>query len=426
MRFNVAKAFVITTLLFILMTTSCSTLNKLENLAEKNLGVDEVMASMDLFPYKTTYPIFYDTGAQWNEHSLDLIAQAEDYILISTFLGVEHPSVYPVWKALANKMEEGVRVYIIIDSSSNFQMVPIVNERIKAAYMQLHALGIEFVEYNSLSTSNLFFLPKMLDRDHRKYWVVDGKTLAIGGVNINHTSIDWPAKTGNIDTMVEVYSPEATKEVVSTFVDTWNNYSPKHLNKEDFFIEKLDDDEELTQLYLLDHHWPIKSKVSTLFDLFSTQAKRQLWMIQGYTFLTPALLKRIEFATNNGVEVNIMLSDFSTQPKYELASRYGILDLIDAGANVYMYHSPVGAFLHAKIMIADQKLVTVGSANYNFRSQTLSRELNLVFDDEKIASQLLDYIETLLKESRKVTRQEAISYRNFRSWYNYVLMQVWG
>ena len=419
------KAFVITTLLIVLLFGSCSTTKKLQKYVEQKVSVEQLMQSIGVDSYSCTYPLYYNTGAQWNERSLELIEQAQDYILVSTFLGVEHPSVYPVWKALADKAAEGVDVYIIVDSSSNFQMVPIVNERIQAAFMLLHELGLNFVEYNSLSLSNLFFIPKLLDRDHRKYWVVDGQTLAAGGVNINHTSVAWPPGYGNIDTMVELGSSQAIKEVVETFVATWNNYSTTFLDADSFNIVK-NNESETARFWLLDHYWPTKSKITTLFDLFSIYATKELWMVQGYTFLTPALLKRIKFAVDRGVKVNFILSDYSTQPKYELASRYGILDLIEAGASVYMYHSPVESFLHAKIMVADGKLVSIGSANYNLRSQSLSRELNFLFEDERIGEENLKYIETLLKECTVVTKQEAESYRNFKSWYNHLLMQIWG
>ena len=421
------STLVITLCLIPFLFSSCSTTGRLEKMAASGAGFTEVMESAGIEAYPSTLPIYHNTGAEWNARSLELIEEADDYILISTFLGVEHESTAPVWQALAKKASEGVRVYIIIDSSSNFQMVPFSDTLIKAAYMHLRELGLETVEYNSLSLSNIFFIPRMFERDHRKYWVIDGEILAVGGVNVNHSSIAWPAGIGNIDTMAEVVSPGASKAVVETFVDTWNNYSPKPLRAEDFEIAgSLVGEEATTSLWLLDHYWPSQSKVSTMFDVFSVYAKDELWMIQGYTFLTPALLDRIKFATGRGVAVHIMLSEYATQEKYEMASRYGILDLLDAGATVYIYKSPDKAFLHAKLMVADGTLVTIGSTNYNFRSQTLARELNFLFEDVRIGSYSLDYIHTLLKDCRVVTREEAESYRNLRSWYNYVIMQVWG
>lgn len=428
MDFRKLMAFVITFSCLFLLLPSCSTSTRLARVAEAGVSPAQAMEEAGAEYHASTLPVLYHSGASWNARSLDLIERAEDYILVSTFLGVEHPSVYPVWQALAKKAQSGVKVYILIDSSSNFQVVSGTMERIKAAYLHLMDMGLEVVEYNSLSLSNLFFIPKLFDRDHRKYWIVDGTVLAIGGVNVNHTSVAFPKGIGNIDTMAEIVSPGATRAVVETFVDTWNNYSPQQLDAKDFPVPEIDLSRygEVGNVWLIDHYWPSQSQISTLFDLFSTYAQRELWLIQGYTFLTPGLLERIRYAADRGVQVNIMLSDYSSQPKYEMASRYGILDLLDAGATVYVYSSPDKAFLHAKLMMADGKLVTIGSANYNYRSQFLSRELNILYEDERLGSQTAAYIEELLADCRKVDRDEAESYRSIRTWYNFVLMQIWG
>jgi cardiolipin synthase len=423
--------FVLLSCTIAVVLTSCSTTNRLEGLRNEYkhdvVDVAKYMEDRKIPSYGSTLPKYYNTGAEWNVRSLELIEKATDYILVSTFLGVEHESTAPVWQALAKKAAEGVRVYIMIDSSSNFQMIPISNERIKAAFMYLRDLGLDVVEYNSLSMSNLFFLPNLLDRDHRKYWVFDGELLAVGGINVNQTSIDWPSGMGNIDTMAEIISPGATGAVVETFVDTWNRYSPQRLSTNDFTVNNdLPTGESNTALWFLDHNWPSKASISSLFDLFSMYAEDELWLVQGYTFLTPALLDRLRYAVERGVSVNVILSENSTQPKYEMASRYGVLDLLDIGVNVWMFESPMKAFLHLKLMIADDTLVTVGSANYNLRSQTLSREMNILFEDDRVAEYSLAYVDTLLEHCRPVTREEALSYRNFRSWFNYVLMQVWG
>ncbi|MFA6646438.1 MAG: phosphatidylserine/phosphatidylglycerophosphate/cardiolipin synthase family protein [Sphaerochaetaceae bacterium] len=419
--------FIATIFLFSLLILSCSTTARLEKLASESWDFTEFMDQHEIPSFSSTLPVYYNTGAEWNARTLELIEQAQDYILVCTFLGVEHISTEPVWQALAKKAAEGVRVYILIDSSSNFQLIPFTDEFIQAAYMRLRELGLEVAEYNSLSLSNLFFPVHLFDRNHQKYWVVDGEILAVGGININHTSIAWPPGIGNIDSMAEVFSPGALQAVVNIFVDIWNNYSPNHLKATDFEVkDSIPLTADTTELWLLDHYWPTQSKVSAMFDALSLYAQDELWLIQGYTYITPALLDRLKYAIERGVTVNVMLSEYSTQAKYEIASRYGILDLIDAGVNVYMYTSPEGAFLHLKLMVSDGKLVTIGSANYNFRSQTLSRELNFIFEDERIGSTALDYIEELLQHCRLVTREEAESYRSFKSWFFNVLMQVWG
>ncbi len=428
MSFSKVAATIAITLLLILGFSSCSTIRHLENIEAKGQSVSSFLEEAGVPQFQTTVPLFYHTGSDWHDRSFELIQQAQDYIIVSTFLGVEHPSVNPVWEALAQKARQGVNVYVLIDSSSNFQMVPVVNDRIKAAYMYLQHLGLNVVEYNSLSLSNLFFLPNLLDRDHRKYWVIDGTTIALGGVNVNHTSVAWPTGVGNIDTMIEMKSPQTIRYVIDSFVDTWNKYSTYRLESKMFAVAQINLAEEgqTTKMWVLDHKFPQNPLITDLFDLFAISAEQELWMIQGYTFLNPSLLARIRYTVNRGVKVNVILSEFSTQPKYEMASRYGILDLMQAGATVYMYDSPNGAFLHAKMLLADRKLATVGSANYNFRSETLSRELNVLFEDERIGNSIYQYVEDILRHCTIITEQEARNYRNFRYWYNHMLMQVWG
>ncbi len=427
MRSKRGVLLTIIVLLLSLLLSSCSTTARLEKLSQEGWSLHPFLEQHNINGYASSYPVYYNTGAEWNERTLELIEGAQDYILICTFLGVDHPSTEPVWSALAQKMAEGVKVYILIDSSSNFQLIPHTSELIQAAYMRLGELGLEVAEYNSLSMSNIFFPWALLERNHQKYWVIDGELLAIGGVNVNHTSIAWPEGVGNIDSMVEIFSPGALSEVVKLFVETWNDYSPKQLKVGDFRVkESLEGVEERTTLYLIDHHWPQKRTITPTFDALSLYAQEELWLIQGYTFITKSLLERLKVAINRGVKVNVVLSEYSTQDKYELASFYGILDLIDAGINVYMYDSPEGAFLHIKLMVADGKLVTIGSANYNFRSQILSRELNFLFEDERIGTEALDYIDKLMVHTRVVTREEALQYRTFRGWFNNLLMQVWG
>jgi cardiolipin synthase len=199
--------------------------------------VADYFAQQGLPRYESSFPQFYHTGTAWNARSLELIANAKDYILISIFLGNLHPSTSEVWDLLAQKIAQGVRVYCIMDSSSYFQLDPDTQAVVPAVMNHLRSLGIPMVEYNAFSLSQLAYIPRLFDRDHRKYWIVDGTYLALGGINVNYTSLGLPPETGNIDTMVEVRSPGAIGEMVVSFVNTWNSYSPDTLEMQDFAIE---------------------------------------------------------------------------------------------------------------------------------------------------------------------------------------------
>lgn len=410
-------------LLFLL--SSCTTSASLERKRLANATDPTTWLTDHKIPsYASTMPLLYNNGVEWNQRSLQLIREAEDYILVSIFLGNLYEVSTDVWHALADKMREGVRVYCLIDSSSNFQTKPQSPVVIPAAMDYLRSLGVPVAEYNAFSLSHAPAMTLLLDRDHRKYWIVDGTYLALGGINVNYASLAHPPESGNIDTMIEVQSPGAIEELLHSFVTTWNRYNPQRLDTADFSVRQARAAE--TTLWLIDHKWPNNSKTTILFDAFTLGSQEELWMVQGYAFLTKALTNRIINAVDRGVEVHIILSENSGKDNYQGAAYYGMLDLIDAGAHVYLFNDPNLAFLHLKLIVSDQKYSVFGSPNYNFRSQTYSRELAAIFNAEQVAGEAMSHINDLLKHARPVTREEALTYRTFGNYFYYLLMQVWG
>ncbi|MFW5486334.1 MAG: phospholipase D-like domain-containing protein [Spirochaetaceae bacterium JB067] len=415
-------------IIFLFLFFSCSTVGNLESESEHFDDIDTFLSEKGYPSFTTTLPDFYYTGESWKNASLDLIDEAEKSILVSTFLGVDDVSTEEIWQALADKAASGVKVYILIDSSSNFQPAPMTLDFVQAAYVHLKDLELKFAEYNPLSMSNLFFIPALLDRDHRKYWVFDSETVAVGGINVNHTSLNYPENLGNTDIMGVVKSADLARYITKIFIDTYNRYSAEYLSLSDFpYVDnEFNDTRSVSTAFAIDHYWQDGLAVKDLFDAFALSVEDELWMVQGYTFLTPQLIDRIQYITDKGVKVNFILSKNATQEKYELASMYSVADLLETGATVYLYDSPEKAFLHQKVVVGDKRYVTFGSANYNYRSHTLSRELNLVYDDERIAADLLSFIDTLVDHSVKMDIEEAQQFKTFRAWVNHVIMQVWG
>ena len=415
-------------IIFLFLFFSCSTVGNLESESDDFDDIGTFLSENGYPSFTTTLPEFYYTGESWKKASLDLIDKAQKSILVSTFLGVDDVSTEEIWQALADKAASGVKVYILIDSSSNFQPAPMTLDFVQAAYVHLKDLELKFAEYNPLSMSNLFFIPALLDRDHRKYWVFDSETVAVGGINVNHTSLNYPENLGNTDIMGVVKSADLARYITKIFIDTYNRYSAEYLSLSDFpYVDnEFNDTRSVSTAFAIDHYWQDGLAVKDLFDAFALSVEDELWMVQGYTFLTPQLIDRIQYITDKGVKVNFILSKNATQEKYELASMYSVADLLETGATVYLYDSPEKAFLHQKVVVGDRRYVTFGSANYNFRSHTLSRELNLVYDDERIAADLLSFIDTLVEHSVKMDIEEAQQFKTFRAWINHVIMQVWG
>jgi phosphatidylserine/phosphatidylglycerophosphate/cardiolipin synthase-like enzyme len=109
-----------------------------------------------------------------------------------------------------------------------------------------------------------------------------------------------------------------------------------------------------------------------------------------------------------------------------MGSYYGIKDLLKAGAHVYLYESPSGSLLHYKMIMADGVMVSIGSANYNFRSQALERDISVIFDDSRSLDVVKNNLEELRPYFREVDMNEAERYRALPYFLYYLLMQVAG
>ena len=414
-------------MLVVLLLVSCAGTQTIESYEKTYTEVSQWLDDSGYPTVSTGTPEFFYDGRSWKDELLNLIEGSEESILVSTFLGNEHFSTDEIWQALKAKADSGVDVYIIIDASSQVQEVPQSPERVKSALYMLREMGMNVVEYNPYSISNGLFIPNLFDRDHRKYFVFDSHTVALGGININHTSLYYPEGRGHIDLMGVMESPELALLLSETFADTYNRYTPYPVKAEELFSLPDSPQADLDHTaYVFNHYYQTGSAIEELFDVFAVLPEREIWFVQGYTFLTPRLLARIEHLEKEGVEVNVILSENGSKDKYNKAALYNVLPLIEAGATVYLFDAPDDAFLHKKSIVADGRYVTFGSANYNFRSETLSRELNLLYDDEEIAGDLMSFIETLLPDTRVISAEEASEWRGFSYWYLHMVMQVWG
>ena len=142
----------------VLLLISCSTAQAIEHRRLANGATPTAWLDDHGIPsYASTKPLLYNTGVEWNERSLRLIEEAEDYIMISIFLGNLYGVSTEVWDALIAKMEAGVRVYCLIDSSSYFQTLPQSPVIVPAAFNYLRENGLSVVEYNPFSLSQFAF-----------------------------------------------------------------------------------------------------------------------------------------------------------------------------------------------------------------------------------------------------------------------------
>lgn len=420
--------------LLAVLSVSCASVGRFDRYAEAYPGYDEFLDARGIPAFPAASPRLYMDGDAWFERAMGLIAGARESILVMSFLTTVAQRQDEIFAALAEARARGVRVYLLVDSASYYRSYPGGGTPIRAAIPRAVAAGIPLVEYNPLRGRRVPIIFPLFDRDHRKFWVVDGRYAALGGQNIDYDSLRPPAEGGSIDAMLEYDSPEAASFLIDSFVRTWNAYSLDRLDARDFARADRSPygapagppGDRRASVRIFDQGLRYRGQVTDMFDAFFSFAREELWLVQCYTYLTPGLVARIKSAVGRGVRVKFMLSANHIGSRFELGSYFGMLDLLDAGAELYLHESPSGSLLHYKMIMADGAWASVGSANYNGRSQTLSRELSYLADDEETLGLIKANLEELLRNARPVWREEAKRYRGLPYRLNNILMQFWG
>ena len=117
-----------------------------------------------------------------------------------------------------------------------------------------------------------------------------------------------------------------------------------------------------------------------------TGATRRVRVQTPYFVLDESLSEAIKAAALSGVDVAIMVTDGGPDQRlvYWAAQTY-LAEVAGAGAEVLLYR---GGFLHAKTVVTDGEVASVGSGNWDIRSFSINYELNALVYDRGVAAGL--------------------------------------
>lgn len=318
------------------------------------------------------------------------IERAQHNINILFFKFEEDDAGRRIADALISKSKEGVQIRLIYDAAGNI-MVP------RRFYRRLRKHGIQVRGFIRI------FLPFLSrdynSRNHRKVVVIDGNVGYMGGMNIAQRYADGLKWGVWRDTHMRITGP-AVSELQTSFLTDWK-------------FTKGDDTD-------LDLMYPYNPPCgNTLMQIVSGGAMDR-WniMMQAYMtaiagshryaylqspyFIPPEPLMRVlQNAALSGVDVRVMIpyrGDKGILPPW--ASRSYINDALAAGIKVYLYRK---GYMHAKTLVIDDSMVSIGSTNIDFRGFEQDFEINAFMYDETLACQQRDIFLADQNDSELVT-----------------------
>ncbi|AEV96068.1 cardiolipin synthase [Pediococcus claussenii] len=323
-------------------------------------------------------------------------------------------------KLLEQKASEGIEVKVIWDSWGS------LGTR-RSFFNRLIELGGQ--AYPFLGTRSALTDFRLNFRDHRKIVVIDGKVGYVGGFNVGDQYLGRKKKFGNWrDTHIRIKGP-GVYGLQSRFVLDWNATSK---------VDQIDEIFEPGSKY-----FPfIEGKGNTSLQVVSSgpdsdvqkikmgylkminAAKRSIWIQSPYLIPDDSVLDALRIAAASGVDVRIMVPHMPDHAFVYRATQYYAWQCAKWGIKVYYYNN---GFLHAKTMVVDGKISSVGSANMDFRSFKLNFEVNSFMYDANIAHRLekiyrRDILESTLQTAEMFEKQS--SWLKFKQIFSRLLSPI--
>lgn len=307
-----------------------------------------------------------------------------------------------IYNALIKKAQEGIEVKMIYDDLGSRKL------RIKH-FKKLTEAGGQVVAFFS---SYLKLLnPRINFRNHRKLIIIDGRIGYIGGFNVGNEYACLDDEIGYWrDTHLRIEG-NSVYNMQAHFLFDWHQARNEELS-------------EIEQRYFpsftVDAHTPVQivsSGPDTDFESIKNSyirmilsAKKYVYIQSPYFVPDEAFLHAIQIAASSGVDVRIMTPEKTDHPfVYGANSAYGG-DLLEHGGRVYRYTK---GFLHAKMLVIDDEVATIGTANIDVRSFSLNFEINAILYDEALAIKCRELFETDIKDSFELTIEK---YEHRKTW----------
>jgi cardiolipin synthase A/B len=319
---------------------------------------------------------------------------AEKYILFQFYIIRNDELGKQLSRILADKARAGVEVYFLFDEigSRNFK-----GSRL---FKSLRMAGVRVVAFNTTQGGhrNRF---QLNFRNHRKIVVVDGVSAWIGGHNVGDEYLGLDKKIGHWrDTHTRFQGPSVLGAEIAFATDwLWATRETMALPRE--FVREPQGNSNV--LVFPSDPASEFEEAGLMYLQMIVDARQRIWIASPYFVPDRGIVSALQLAALRGVDVRVIIPDEPDGPFVGMANWSYTRELLPAGVKIYRYQ---GGFMHQKVLLMDEVIAGVGTANFDNRSFRLNFEITLLVQDRNFATR----VETMLQEdmgnSRRVSAEE--------------------
>ncbi len=319
---------------------------------------------------------FFDDPFKFYNAMLNDIEKAKQYIYLETYRFNNDSIGIKFRDALTRKSHEGVEVKLLMDSwgtslPSNF-FADLINNKGEIRYFKKIKFFWDFFTKNHR-------------RNHRKILIIDDSITYIGSANLSDYSLNWRESVLRIRSDLAL----SFKKIFIQHFKIYNRY----------VFDKLTNIRKITHEgfeIIRDIPSLTKQRIRKKYMELVRSAITEVIIETPYFLPSFSVRKAFTDAVKRGVDVKVIMPRHSDVGLIDTLRNHYLGPLHKSGIKLLFY---IPHNLHAKLMMVDRKIFTVGSPNFDYRSFRFQHEIALVGKDENALKQIEQHINETIKNS---------------------------
>ena len=323
---------------------------------------------------------------------LEDIAAARDHVHLEYYIYEPDRSGQALRDALVERARAGVRVRLLVDAMGS-------KKAGRRFFAPLVAAGGEVAYFHPSRPWLLWKRPWVNLRTHRKIVVVDGRVGFVGGINVTDEQDERLRPDAYRDVHLRLEG-EAVRSLQAVFVEDWAYAT----GQRDFVGD-------VARATPAAAPGPIRAQVLVSGPDSSWEtihrvhvgaihaASRRVWLATPYFVPGEAAMMALTSAALSGLDVRLLVPKMSDSRLVTWCVRSYYDELLAAGVKVYEYGPRM---LHTKMLLVDDGIAIVGSANFDHRSFRLNFEVSVLFDDAGVCERMHALIESEFRHAPRV------------------------
>lgn len=313
------------------------------------------------------------------------IINAKESICMAFYIIQNDELANEILRLLIDKAKSGVKVWLLYD----YLGAKSINKKI---IKELKAVNVEVSIFEKFTLTN--YMNALNYRYHRKLVIIDGKYGFIGGMNLGKEYNHQSKKYGFWRDTHLMMEGEGIVSLANIFKKDWYYSTGKWIDFT-YNYEKIVSKGLVASVESgVDHNNPI---IKEIYFKMINNAKKNIYITTPYLMIEPDLELALITASKSGIEVNILLPGKPDKFLINHATKSYYENLLKNGINIYEYNQ---TFVHAKCLIVDEEIASLGTVNMDPRSFNLNFEATVFMKNDSVNHLVNDFKNDLIHSSQ--------------------------